>query len=449
MSLSNTFKSFSLLAALTVFALSIVAMPSTSAATSGGVSPPATSEQQPEGKCANNNNPADKSKCLKELIKKQREHCQELKAKKQTAKAQACVKTVNNQIERLKATNERLKVQIAAAKKISLPKDYQECLAKVAPIDDTSDMRDKINKSYNNRTKVLANLQKRVDKLANEGAKTAMTDALTSDKAILDFYKAGSTQTDSPSALQAMYCQSIFRLQINNFRKTQINMVKNVDAQLKYDQARNSLFTNQYNQPAKVGDNMFASQINSRLDAARTMTTANLTNVATAYLQTVGAKVAQTGEGASMNYTSDLATPKATIAQAKKDRVTAMRNYNEAQVLRGLGNDKGLTGDRAYTVTSITLKNSKGDVIGANDKVALSDKTLESCQVKVDNADNPNKTATATAKQVTAKELKECREKLKKNTQPRKATVVVKAGGKEYTKQLTRSDKISTWKVQN
>lgn len=449
MSLSSTLKSFAAFTLVAVFAFSIAIIPSTNAL-SGGVPAPSnnTTEANPEGKCANIAQQVDRRDCLKKLVQDQKNLCQQLKAKKETAKLKACNEALKKKNDRLKTVQGKLK---EAARAKPHPKDYQECLVRVAPVDDTSNMRDKINATYKKQLATTQNLQKKVDKFANQDVKAAMTTALTtgqsSDVNVLKFYKEGSTKTDSPSALQAMYCQMIFRLQTNSFRKAQVNMLKNVDAQLKYDQAHNKLFTNSYNAPEKFNDNIFKNDINTRLNTARDLTTVNLKNVATAYMQTVGAKVEQTGEGKTLNFKSNLAAPQATINQAKKDRVTAKRNYDEAQVLRTLGNDRSLTGDRAYSISSITLKNGRGDVISPDGKVALSDKSLQTCQTKVDDADAPNKPATA--RKATAKELKDCREKLKKNTQPRQAIVVLKSGGKEYTKKLSRADKISVWKVRN
>ena len=458
MSLNKLIKRIPIVVSLAAFAFSIVVLPMNQAAANptGGVSPSSLPPAN-EGKCADKQELADRSKCLKEQIKSQKEICAKYRAKNETAKAQDCVKTVKAQTERLAPITAALKAKRVEAQKAAQPKDYPQCLTRVATIDDTSDMRDNINKAINKREATLTKLQKRVDSLKNEGAKSVMTTALSTDKVALAIYKTASTKTDSPSALQNIYCEAIFKLQINNFRTSQINMLKNVDAQLKYDQARSTLFNDPFNLSTypQLASNPLKAEVTTRLDASRQLTQANLVAIATAYMQTAGAKVNASGEAASLTYTNDLATPKATLAQAKTTRTTAMRNYDEAQVIRTTGNN--LNKDRTYKVASVTLKNSRGEVVSPAGAVALKDKSLEACKEKVDTSDaensgnkKPDNSKQITAKEAAAKakELKECRTKLKKDSQPREATVVVKSGDKEYTKKLTRSDKVTVWRVE-
>ncbi len=475
MSLTNLFKSFSVFTLMAVFAFGLVVVPAASAApNSGGVVPAVPQDNGDEGKCFHITNAADKKYCLTSLMNTQKKKCDAFKAKKETAKYTACVKTLKNQGVRLKATNDRLKKQLAAAKKVKAPKDYAQCMTKELATTDPAKLKAKINKSVATRTKAVDTLLTQVDGFKNADAKGVMTQALNNDKLALALYQKAAEGTDQPSELKRIYCESIFKLQINNFRKTQIKMLKNVDKQQNWDLARQKLYNDPWNLStnANIVDNALKSDITSRLDQARELTRANLIGVTTAYIQTASAKVTPTvagtetnedgevvDQGEITNFTSDLSSPKNILILAKANRASAYHQYNEAQALRKVQNDYSPDQRSNMKLVSIVLQNENGDTIKSDGKVVVKSK-----QVKKDRKTKVEGKCADLKKP--SKERKRCLDKhygeaadgdrieigtpaSTKSTpnKPRTAYVKVTVGGKESTTKLVKTGDTKAWGV--
>jgi hypothetical protein len=275
--------------------------------------------------------------------------------------------------------------------------NYAACLVKLRKIDDVSKLRNQaIKPAADKRLARLTELKTKAAPLSAAYKNSVLT-GIAADETVLKDIVAKSAQETDIRALQADYCQVLFKAQTYTLRTNQVNYLKTVDARLNRDTKFQAILSNPYNSNVK---SLLKADIDARYNNARALIAANVAGEKASGDQLAAAHV-------NSDYTNTLVKPTYNGVDVKTNFNTAYKQYSEASVLRKAASS--YSADRTLSLVSVELKDQ-------NDKVLTSD-----------------------------------------FSQARKATVVVNVAAERVvsgekgksTRQLVRDDSKSVWRIKH
>lgn len=373
--------------AVTAFTLSLTAItPQANAAPSGGVSPSEADTRTPAQKKA----AAERAKVVAENAKA------EAKAAK------------DKKIADTKAKAEVRKKQIRTS--------YTECINGLSDIKNTATLQKLNDKILAERTSRIEKLNGKVAKMNDGERKNKLQAFLTSDQSALEAIHASSKGSTDPAVLTKSYCEAIWKLQINQFRKNQIDYVRFAQRQFT---AQEKLLTgvNTAITTTTAGTSPAKAQALEQLASAKTTLTTGISADRAAAAQAMKANVSMVGG----EYVNNLEKPADYAVNRMTAYQSALLDYTESVVTRKAGNQYDSNLVSKLELKSITLKDANGNKVNVQRTVK----------------DNPK-----TAKDESGKTINY------RAASARTAVVQVSADSQKGTVTLVRDGPKAVWKVQ-